>query len=171
MDYNDDRKRTRPTNFCAERPSPPIFDSFSGGRGGRRIAARLAGGGGAGDEGSCRDSHRSGDGQGAVPRRAGTEHGPELPHWKYAAIFTVHLQSGHKGYGETLLYYTWGATTKADVRRARGQDAAALMWDDSLRAGLQMALFDAAAYEAGGSLVGGDRRFSGTSASASSGRT
>ena len=69
----------------------------------------------------------------------------ELPHWKYAEIFTVHLGSGHKGYGETLLYYTWGATTDADVRRARGKNAAALMWDDSLGAGLQMALFDAVA--------------------------
>ena len=69
----------------------------------------------------------------------------ELPHWKYSEICTVHLQSGHQGHGETLLYYTWGTTTDEDVERARGKNAAALMWDDSLGAGLQIALFDAVA--------------------------
>lgn len=69
----------------------------------------------------------------------------ELPHWKYAELFTVHLQSGHLGHGETLLYYTWRATEDADVTRAQGRNAAEMMWDDSLGAGLQMALFDAVA--------------------------
>ena len=69
----------------------------------------------------------------------------ELPHWKYAEICTVHLQSGDQGHGETLLYYTWGVTSDEDVRRAQGKNAAELMWDDSLGAGLQMALFDAVA--------------------------
>ena len=45
----------------------------------------------------------------------------ELPHWKYAEIFTVELQSGHRGYGETLLYYTWGVSSDADVQRAQGR--------------------------------------------------
>lgn len=69
----------------------------------------------------------------------------ELPHWKYAEIFTVELQSGHRGHGETLLYYTWGVSSDEDVQRAQGKNAAELMWDDSLGAGLQMALFDAVA--------------------------
>jgi len=69
----------------------------------------------------------------------------ELPHWKYSEIFRVHLQSGHIGYGETLLFYTWGATTDGDVRDAQGKNAAALMWDDRWGAGLQMAMFDAVA--------------------------
>ncbi len=69
----------------------------------------------------------------------------ELPHWKYSEVFEVRLQSGDVGLGETLLYYTWGATDDADVARAEGRNAAALMWDDSLGAGLQMALFDAVA--------------------------
>jgi galactonate dehydratase len=69
----------------------------------------------------------------------------ELPHWKYSEIFTVRLQGGHQGFGETLLYYTWGATTDEDVERAQGKNAASIMWDDSLGAGLQMALFDAVA--------------------------
>ena len=69
----------------------------------------------------------------------------ELPHWKYSEIVTVHLQSGHTGHGETLLFYTWGATSDDDAIRAKGKNAASLMWDDSLGAGLQMALFDAVA--------------------------
>ena len=69
----------------------------------------------------------------------------ELPHWMYSEIITVHLQSGDRGYGETLLYYTFRATKDRDVARVRGKNAAAMMWDDSLGAGLQMALFDAVA--------------------------
>ncbi len=69
----------------------------------------------------------------------------ELPHWRYSEIFKVHLQTGHVGYGETLLFYTWDATDELDVQRAQGQNAASLMWDDQLGAGLQMALFDAVA--------------------------
>ena len=69
----------------------------------------------------------------------------ELPHWRYLEIVEVELTDGTVGFGETLTFYTWGETTDEDVERARGGDAAALMWDDSLGAGLQMALFDAVA--------------------------
>lgn len=69
----------------------------------------------------------------------------ELPHWRYSEIVTVTLKNGVRGFGETLLYYTWGATRDDDVQRARGQNAASIMWDDTLGAGLQMALFDAVA--------------------------
>ncbi|GIW81569.1 MAG: hypothetical protein KatS3mg105_3376 [Gemmatales bacterium] len=69
----------------------------------------------------------------------------ELPHWRYSEIVEVKLKSGHVGLGETLLYYTWGVPSAADVKRALGENAARLMWDDSLGAGLQMALFDAVA--------------------------
>ena len=69
----------------------------------------------------------------------------ELPHWEYSEIIEVHLRSGHTGFGETMLYYTWGVTTDEDVQRAQGKNAAELMWDDSLGAGLQIALFDAVA--------------------------
>ncbi|MCO6456970.1 MAG: mandelate racemase/muconate lactonizing enzyme family protein [Pirellulaceae bacterium] len=78
----------------------------------------------------------------AVPQRNMDR---ELPHWRYAEIFTVHLAGGQRGYGETLLYYTWRASQDEDVQRAMGKNAAAIMWDDSLGAGLQMALFDAVA--------------------------
>ncbi len=69
----------------------------------------------------------------------------ELPHWQYTEICEVTLRSGITGFGETLLYYTWGVPSDEDVRRVIGQNAAELMWDDSLGAGLQMALFDAVA--------------------------
>ena len=67
----------------------------------------------------------------------------ELPHWRYSEILTVTLASGMKGHGETMLYYTWGVTDDDDVQRAIGRNASEIMWDDSLGAGLQMALFDA----------------------------
>lgn len=72
----------------------------------------------------------------------------ELPHWAWTEVVEVKLKSGHVGFGETLLYYTWGATSDEDVERARGRNAAELIWDDSLGAGLQMALFDAVAKSA-----------------------
>ena len=69
----------------------------------------------------------------------------ELPHWRYFEVFEVRLACGAVGIGETMLFYTWGVSRDDDVERAEGRNAAALMWDDSLGAGLQMALFDAVA--------------------------
>lgn len=67
----------------------------------------------------------------------------ELPHWRYLEICDVRLKSGLTGTGETMLYYTWGATEDDDIPRVIGRNAIEMMWDDSLGAGLQMALFDA----------------------------
>ncbi len=67
----------------------------------------------------------------------------ELPHWAWADVFEVHLQSGHVGYGDNLLYYGWKASTDAEVKRALDKNAVELLWDDSFGAGLQTALFDA----------------------------
>ncbi len=69
----------------------------------------------------------------------------ELPHWIYSEIIEVELASGQLGHGETLLYYTFGVPDDNDVARVQGRNAAEVMWDDSLGAGLQMALFDAVA--------------------------
>ena len=77
-----------------------------------------------------------------IPRRAMDR---ELPHWRYVEVFQVHLKSGQIGLGETLLYYTWGVSDDSDVARVMHKNAAGLMWDDSLGAGLQMAMFDAVA--------------------------
>jgi len=78
----------------------------------------------------------------AAPGRAMSR---ELPHWRYVEIFRVHLRSGKIGIGETLLYYTWGVSTEAHIKRVVGKNAADFMWDDGLGAGLQIALFDAVA--------------------------
>lgn len=67
----------------------------------------------------------------------------ELPHWTLFEICKVTLRCGVTGFGETMQYYTWGTVSEAAVARASGRNAAELMWDDSLGAGLQMALFDA----------------------------
>ena len=73
----------------------------------------------------------------------------ELPHWRYTEILELALASGAVGIGETMLYYTWGTPDDGDVERAMGANAIDLMWDDSLGAGLQQALFDAVAQTIG----------------------
>ena len=67
----------------------------------------------------------------------------ELPHWDTFEVVRVGLVSGHVGHGESMSWYTWGRTSEADLAKARGRNAASMMWDDSLGAGLQIALFDA----------------------------
>jgi len=65
--------------------------------------------------------------------------------WTYFQIHKVTLACGVVGLGETMPYYTWGRPTAETLAYARGRNAAELMWQDSLGAGLQMALFDAVA--------------------------
>lgn len=67
----------------------------------------------------------------------------ELPNWTYFEICKVTLACGVVGFGETMVYYTWGRVSEAAVARVMGKNAAEHMWDDSLGCGLQMALFDA----------------------------
>lgn len=80
---------------------------------------------------------------------AGRNMARELPHWEYFDIFEVHLKSGVVGIGEGSMYYSWGFTSDDDIARVQGRNAAGLMWDDSLGPGLQIALFDAVAKQAG----------------------
>jgi L-alanine-DL-glutamate epimerase-like enolase superfamily enzyme len=77
-----------------------------------------------------------------IPARAMAR---EIPHWQWLEVFEVTLKGGAVGLGESMLFYSWKATDDAAVERARGRNAAELMWDDSFGAGLQMALFDAVA--------------------------
>ncbi len=69
----------------------------------------------------------------------------ELPHWTIVQLCQVTLENGVTGIGETIPFYTWGEVTDKTVARAMGETASEIMWDDSLGAGLQMALFDAVA--------------------------
>jgi L-alanine-DL-glutamate epimerase-like enolase superfamily enzyme len=63
--------------------------------------------------------------------------------WRVVEICRVETEGGFVGWGETLPHYTWAKVTDGAVNRAKGKNAAAIMSDDSLGAGLQMALFDA----------------------------
>jgi L-alanine-DL-glutamate epimerase-like enolase superfamily enzyme len=75
----------------------------------------------------------------------------ENPHWTVFEIVKVTLDSGVVGVGETMVWYTWGPNRVSDEAKAKaiGRHPAETMWDDSLGAGLQIALFDAAAKVAG----------------------
>jgi L-alanine-DL-glutamate epimerase-like enolase superfamily enzyme len=65
--------------------------------------------------------------------------------WTYFQIHKVQLACGVVGLGETMPFYTWGRPTAETLAYAQGRNAAELMWNDQLGAGLQMALFDAVA--------------------------
>ena len=67
--------------------------------------------------------------------------------WSELEITRVEPDAGSVGVGETIQNYTWGRVEAHE--RVIGQSPFALMWDDSLGAGLQMALFDAAGKLAG----------------------
>lgn len=65
--------------------------------------------------------------------------------WSVVDLYKVTLGSGVVGIGETIVGYTWGSTTDEQTARLIGENAFDLLWDDSLGAGVQMALFDGAA--------------------------
>ena len=65
--------------------------------------------------------------------------------WHIVEICRLTTDNGLVGIGETLPHYTWCGVTDEGVDRAKGQNPFELMWDDTLGAGLQMALFDVAA--------------------------
>jgi L-alanine-DL-glutamate epimerase-like enolase superfamily enzyme len=67
-----------------------------------------------------------------------------LAGWHIAEICRVTTDAGLSGFGETLPNYTWGRVTPEAIQRVKGQNPFDLLWEDSLGAGLQMALFDLA---------------------------
>ena len=66
------------------------------------------------------------------------------PGWAIVELIEVETEGGVTGVGETIQGYTWGHSEEAQFAAARGKNIFDLLWDDSLGAGLQMALFDAA---------------------------
>ncbi len=62
--------------------------------------------------------------------------------WSILELCKVTTDTGHIGWGETVIHYTFGRVTDEGVERVKGRSPAELMNDDSLGAGLQMALFD-----------------------------
>ena len=67
--------------------------------------------------------------------------------WSELEITRVETDAGVIGWGETVQNYTWGRVR--DEERVVGKPPFETMWNDSLGAGLQMALFDAAGKLAG----------------------
>jgi L-alanine-DL-glutamate epimerase-like enolase superfamily enzyme len=49
---------------------------------------------------------------------------------------------GLVGYGETMPHYTWGRVSDAAVEKVKGRNPADFLGDDTLGAGLQMAIYD-----------------------------
>ena len=68
-----------------------------------------------------------------------------LPQWRIIQICRLTMENGVVGWGETVHNYTWAQVPEQIESRIRNRPAAELMWDDSLGAGVQMALFDAVA--------------------------
>lgn len=62
--------------------------------------------------------------------------------WSLLELCKVTTDTGHVGWGETVIHYTYSRVSAESVARVLGESPATLMNDDSLGAGLQMALFD-----------------------------
>ncbi|HXG23752.1 MAG TPA: enolase C-terminal domain-like protein [Chthonomonadales bacterium] len=73
----------------------------------------------------------------------------ELWNWSISEVIRLRTDSGIVGYGETLPHYTWGRVSEEAANRVIGHNPLELLWDDSLGAGLQMAIWDAAGKAAG----------------------
>lgn len=67
----------------------------------------------------------------------------EVWQWRIAEIIRITTDVPDLvGYGETILHYTWGRVPDTAIERVRGGNPADFLGDDSLGAGLQMALYD-----------------------------
>ncbi len=64
--------------------------------------------------------------------------------WTVFEVLRVETDAGLTGVGETMCYYTWGRVPQAQVERVLGRSPFEFLWEDSLGAGLQMALWDLA---------------------------
>lgn len=69
--------------------------------------------------------------------------------WTVFEIIRLRTDTELTGVGETMVYYTWGRVLPEQVQRVKGCSPFDLLWDDSLGAGLQMAVYDLAAKAAG----------------------
>jgi L-alanine-DL-glutamate epimerase-like enolase superfamily enzyme len=66
----------------------------------------------------------------------------EVYQWRISEVIRISTDAGFVGYGETLPHYTWGRVSDDAIARVRGRNPADFLGDDSLGAGLQMAIYD-----------------------------
>src|SRR2546428_679818 len=66
----------------------------------------------------------------------------EVWQWGISEIMRVTTDAGLVGYGETILHYTWSRVPDDAIERVKGRNAADFLGDDTLGAGLQMAIYD-----------------------------
>ncbi|MCD6518589.1 MAG: mandelate racemase/muconate lactonizing enzyme family protein [Anaerolineae bacterium] len=64
--------------------------------------------------------------------------------WTVFEIIRLYTDTDLVGVGETMIYYTWGKVPKEQEERVIGHTPFEFLWDDSLGAGLQMAIWDLA---------------------------
>ena len=62
--------------------------------------------------------------------------------WSILELCRVEADSGHVGWGETVVHYTHQRVSDQSIANALGRSPMALCYDDGMGAGLQMALFD-----------------------------
>ena len=62
--------------------------------------------------------------------------------WSILELCKVTADTGHVGWGETVIHYTHARVTDESAARVLGQSPTTFLNDDDLGAGLQMALFD-----------------------------
>ena len=67
----------------------------------------------------------------------------EVWQWQISEVLRVKTDAPDiVGYGETILHYTWSRVSDEAIERVKGRNPAEFLGDDSLGAGLQMALYD-----------------------------
>lgn len=66
----------------------------------------------------------------------------EVWQWCICEIIRLTTDAGIVGYGETLPHYTWSRVPDEAIARVKGKNAADFLGDDTLGAGLQMAIYD-----------------------------
>ena len=67
----------------------------------------------------------------------------EVWQWRISEVVRVTTDAPDLvGYGETILHYTWGRVSDEAIARVTGNNPADFLGDDTLGAGLQMALYD-----------------------------
>ncbi|MYB76406.1 MAG: enolase [Chloroflexi bacterium] len=69
--------------------------------------------------------------------------------WRLVEVCRIHTDSGLTGIGETVIEYTWGRSPEDLKERLVGTEPHAHLWDASLGAGPEMALWDLAGKIAG----------------------